>query len=89
MPYIRQEDRRKFEDAINNLQLPADAGELNYLLTYICDAYLQQKGKRYTNLNEVIGVLECAKQEFYRRVAAPYEDGKISENGDVYNGGQP
>jgi hypothetical protein len=24
------------------------------------------------------------KQEFYRRVAMPYEDSKIAENGDVY-----
>lgn len=84
MPYIKQEERRKFDDAINNLQLPSDAGELNYLLTFICDAYLQTKSKKYANINEVIGVLECAKQEFYRRVAGPYEDIKIGENGDVY-----
>ena len=32
----------------------------------------------------LIGVLECAKLELYRRVAAPYEDDKIDENGDVY-----
>jgi hypothetical protein len=41
-------------------------------------------GKNYKHINEIIGVLECAKQEFYRRVAAPYEDTKIQENGDVY-----
>jgi len=26
MPYIKLEDRKKFDDAINNLHLPADAG---------------------------------------------------------------
>jgi len=31
-----------------------------------------------------VGVLECAKMELYRRVAAPYEDKKKEENGDVY-----
>ena len=31
-----------------------------------------------------MGALECAKLELYRRVAAPYEDVKIMENGDVY-----
>ena len=36
------------------------------------------------NLNAIIGALECAKLELYRRVAAPYEDDKIIENGDVY-----
>lgn len=33
---------------------------------------------------EIGGAIECAKLEFYRRVAAPYEDKKIAENGDVY-----
>ena len=30
-------------------------------------------------------MLECAKLELYRRVAAPYEDEKIDQNGDVYD----
>lgn len=41
-------------------------------------------GGKYDSLNAVIGVLECAKQEFYRRAAVPYENQKITENGDVY-----
>ena len=53
------------------------------------DAYLlsqaEEAGRtRYAHLNEAIGVLECAKLELYRRVAAPYEDGKRAETGDVY-----
>lgn len=32
----------------------------------------------------VLGAIECAKLEFYRRVAAPYETTKALENGDVY-----
>jgi hypothetical protein len=38
----------------------------------------------YAEINEVVGVLECCKLELYRRLAAPYEDTKIKENGDVY-----
>jgi len=34
-----------------------------------------------------VGVLECAKLELYRRIAAPYEDEKIVETGDVYTVG--
>lgn len=34
--------------------------------------------------SEIIGALECCKLELYRRIAAPYEDIKIGENGDVY-----
>jgi hypothetical protein len=38
---------------------------------------------RYRDYHAVIGALEAAKLEFYRRQVAPYEDGKIAENGDV------
>jgi hypothetical protein len=45
---------------------------------------LKAHGTNYALLNELIGVLECAKLELYRRVASPYEDEKIQSNGDVY-----
>lgn len=39
--------------------------------------------KTFTTMSQIIGVLESVKQEFYRRVVAPYEEEKIKENGDV------
>jgi hypothetical protein len=49
------------------------------------DSYLvSHGGLRYALLNEAIGALECAKIELYRRLAAPYEDEKRQETGDVY-----
>jgi hypothetical protein len=81
MPYIKKERR----DAIASGDAPQDAGELNFALTTIMDKYLQAKGNlRYAHINEVVGALECAKLELYRRVAAPYEDQKMKESGDVY-----
>ena len=81
MPYITQ-DRRA---ALAEGSAPDNAGELNYLVTRLLDSYLvHQGGVRYARINEVIGVLECAKLEAYRRIAAPYEDIKIEESGDVY-----
>jgi hypothetical protein len=81
MPYIKQERR----DAILAGGKPQDAGELNFAISVLVDNYLKAKGGiRYSHLNEVIGAMDCAKLELYRRVAAPYEDEKIEENGDVY-----
>jgi hypothetical protein len=81
MPYIKQERR----EAILAGATPQDAGELNFAITVLVDGYLKNKGAiKYSNLNEVIGALDCAKLELYRRVAVPYEDKKIEENGDVY-----
>jgi hypothetical protein len=129
MPYIKQERRNALVEGAK----PETAGELNYAITMVCDAYIAKTGVSYTKLNEVVGVLtravlavqqvsvpvhmdydrtefgrgvnrlawdykqnkkasadevvgvlECAKLEIYRRIAAPYEDKKIVENGDVY-----
>ena len=95
MPYITQKDRDKIIDKCDQFgdgeiytSIQIDhidtAGELNYAITEMMINYLNRKGISYTNMNEVIGVLECAKLELYRRMTAPYEDTKIEENGDVY-----
>ena len=81
MPYIKQEmrDRLKEEPIV-----PANEGEMNCVITDLLDDYLSAYGLNYANVNGLVGVLECAKLELYRRIAAPYEDEKIKENGDVY-----
>ena len=85
MPYIKQERRA----AILAGAKPQDAGELNFAITILVDNYLKDKGGiRYAHLNEVVGALDCAKLELYRRLAAPYEDRKIAESGDVYQSGE-
>lgn len=78
MPYI-QPSRR--QGVTFNAQTP---GELNYQITRLVDNYIARNGLSYTTIDIVVGALECAKLEFYRRIAAPYEDRKIAENGDVY-----
>ncbi len=91
MPYIKQEDRNKFDGLIYDLLMKPvsfdSPGELNYVISRIIHLYLERKtqGINYAKLNEVIGVLECAKQELYRQIAVPYEDKKKQENGPVSN----
>lgn len=60
------------------------AGELNYVFTVLVQWYFKKNGANYQAINDVVGALEACKLEFYRRVAVPYEDKKIKENGDVY-----
>lgn len=83
MPYIREERR---VGALKPYVPPMEGpGELNYMLTWIIGQYLKNAGGiSYQNLNEIIGVLECVKQELYRRIVTLYEDRKRAENGDVY-----
>jgi len=87
MPYIKPEDRKPLDALIDDLaaRLPQDslAGNLNYVISRLCAKVLERE-RNYARINELVGALECAKLELYRRVAGPYEDTKIDENGDVY-----
>ena len=81
MPYIKPEDRERIEQNICAVRTP---GELNYVITRLCLMYVEANNDSYNTYNSLIGVLECAKLEFYRRAVAKYEDEKIQTNGDVY-----
>lgn len=97
MPYIAQEDRKNLDPAIDELARRivlrakkdkndgAFAGLLNYSITRLTLKVARTLfGRmRYWVIATVTGVLKNVSQEFYRRVAAPYEDKKIKEHGDV------
>ena len=83
MPYIEKSRRDDLDSVVPDL---TDIGDVNYLVTKILSAYFIQKGTKYRTHNDIIGVLECIKQEWYRRMTIPYEDYKCELNGDVYDG---
>lgn len=78
MPYINEEYRSRASIA------PQTPGELNFSVTETVINYLEDKGESYTTYNDILGALEGAKLELYRRRVAPYEDDKRIANGDVY-----
>jgi hypothetical protein len=87
MPYIKKEDREKFDSwelsASGMGELCENAGELNYVITRVCFGYIKKHGMRYQTFNDIMGVLKGVTLEFYRRLIGYYEDIKIFENGDV------
>lgn len=83
MPYIKKTDRLGLD--LDEIPYPQNAGELNYVISRQINQYIQSEGLSYSTINECIGVLECAKLELYRRIAIPYENQKILDNGDVYD----
>ena len=90
MPYIAQHARKQLDPSIEELaskirdRVDGESrdGWLNYAITKLLLALYEES---YTEYNAAIGVLECAKNEFYRRAVEPYEDRKIKQNGDVYD----
>jgi len=91
VPYINQSKRDLLDAAIDNLhkvlvdlELDDDnnnmEGNLNYSITRLLRTCY---GKSYGEINDAIGMLQCVILEHYRTIAAPYEDQKKFENGDV------
>lgn len=80
MPYIKYTERNLLDAGSIS---PGTPGELNYAITKLIVQYWAMTGN-YQGINDIMGALEGAKLEFYRRVASKYEDSKIAENGDVY-----
>ncbi|MHA2046726.1 MAG: DUF6899 family protein [Candidatus Thorarchaeota archaeon] len=97
MPYIKDDDKEKFEllnrdeeihvdwlnEMVNLGQKCKNSGELNFAISELVVGYMVEHGLKYKNMNDVVGALCGALTEFNRRIVAPYEDLKIEENGDT------
>jgi hypothetical protein len=96
MPYIDEDERQELNDCIttmvdsildnkSNLNNPNDfanyLGRINYCFSRVIASLMQEVS--YKKIAMATGVLENIKQELYRRVASPYEDMKINQNGDI------
>jgi hypothetical protein len=89
MPYIKEDDRVRLDPCIesmissikNDNDLHKLLGDINYCFSRVASGVMGEVS--YSKVAMITGVLENIKQEFYRRVASPYEDKKIIENGDI------
>jgi len=87
MPYITGERRKAIlgeGGAYIDIREVESVGELNFAITMLCKNFLENDCRAYRSFNKIIGVLECVKQEFYRKAVVPYEEEKEQENGSVY-----
>lgn len=91
MPYIDFNTRSKWFDEVGELGIyeiritkDMNKGDLNYVFSQIITNYVWTKGKNYQNLSDAAAALSDCRDEFYRRVIAPYEDEKKEQNGDVF-----
>lgn len=87
MPYIKTSERPAIDKLLDPLivhlqSLPEtdQDGSLNYSITKIIKHLYPQK---YFHFNRALGVLSAVSLELYRKIIGPYEEQKISENGNV------
>ena len=84
MPYIKKNDRETiYKEGLIDPEMITSAGELNYAISIIAKKYIETKGERYQFYNDIMGALEGAKMELYRRHIGPYENNAINDNGDL------
>lgn len=87
MPYIKKEDRDYYISTLAWLSNYLEdhnhqPGHYNFVFYQLLTWWFRSQ-PRYNTANAIAGVLECVKQEFYRKQVAPYEEEKIKENGDI------
>lgn len=87
MPYIGQPRRIDFDAIVSLIMSATDGdpfdGRLNYILFKLVKEHIKKYGESYATYQMIIGELENAKLEIWRRMIAKYEDKKIKDNGDV------
>lgn len=94
MPYIKKTERALLDKQIEELiaalvkrtlnDQTVMAGLLNYTISRLIMGVIQGTGGvRYHKIAAVTGMLKNVADEFYRRVAAPYEDKQVEANGDI------
>jgi len=81
MPYITKQERDVLLSGLKSSHTP---GQLNFMISSLIAEYIADNGTRYETINDILGALEGAKLELYRRIAVPYENEKLTMNGDVY-----
>lgn len=85
MPYIHHRLRERYERFLKLIEqlMTLAPGHLNYVISKLCHIYIIRKGLSYSVINEVIGILECAKTSLIETVLLPYEKIKMKENGNI------
>jgi len=66
---------------LTNEQFLEITGDINYCVSRLISRIMGDIS--YGKIAIITGVLENINQEFYRRMASPYENKKILENGDI------
>ena len=87
MPYISEERRATLDPHVSEVitalrELGWNEGDLNYTVSRLVGAAFEER-PRYHMIASITGVLKNVADEFYRRIAAPYEEAAAEKNGDV------
>jgi hypothetical protein len=83
MPYIKKEDRIKFDRILEQMPNCENKGELEYCIYYLMQKFMQTRDVKYSTLHDTTYAAQHCADEFRRRSLDIREDNAKEENGDV------
>ena len=83
MPYIKKEDREKFQEFLHQVPVPKTKGELEYCIFYLMQEYKDYHPEKYSDLHDCTYAAQHCADEFRRRFLDKREDEARKENGDI------
>jgi len=83
MPYIKQLDREKFEEALSAMPDFLNKGELEYVVFSLMKQYMIEKEYRYSILHDCTYAVQHCADEFRRRFLDKRENEARESNGDI------
>jgi hypothetical protein len=83
MPYIKQEQRIKYDHALVDINSIENKGELEYCIFKLMKIYMKDKKEKYSNLHDCTYAAQHCADEFRRRFLDKRENEAIIKNGDI------
>lgn len=85
MPYIKQENRKKYDDDFFNFSNAKieTKGDLEYCIFKLMKFFMSTRENKYSNLHDCVYAAQHCADEFRRRYLDKREDKAIEENGDI------
>lgn len=85
MPYIIQDDRKKFKSLIREISITSfkSKGELEYVLFALLKSYMKERKVCYSELHDTSYACQHVADEFRRRYLDKRENDALLLNGDI------
>ena len=84
MPYIKEENRIKYDMALNQLPEIETKGDLEYIIFKVMKKYMKNRDFKYSTLHDTTyAAMHCA-DEFRRRYLDQRENEALDTNGDIF-----
>lgn len=84
MPYIKKEDRLKYDKVLNKITNIKAKGDLEYCIYKLMKIYMRDREFRYSTLHDTVYAIQHCADEFRRNYLDKRENQAKDTNGSIY-----